>query len=84
MADLQYSRQAIKYLRRMPKSHAQKMRKALQDIAAGCNRGLDVKWMMSLNAFRLRLGNYRAMYAFRKEGQLLIVAKVGTRGDFYK
>ena len=84
MAKLQYSKQASKYLRRMPKSHAQKMRKALQDIAVGCVRGLDIKWMKNLNAFRLRLGNYRAMYAFRKEGQVLIVAKVGTRGDFYK
>lgn len=84
MAKLQYSKQASKYLRRMPKSHALKMRKALQDIAAGCIRGLDIKWMKNLNAFRLRLGNYRAMYAFRKEGQLLVVARVGTRGDFYK
>jgi mRNA interferase RelE/StbE len=84
MAKLQYSGQAIKYLRRMPKSHAQKMRQALQNIAVGCIKGLDIKWMKSLNAFRLRLGNYRAMYAFRKEGQLLVVAKVGTRGDFYK
>ena len=84
MAKLQYSKQASKYLRRMPKSHAQKMRKALQDIAVGCVRGLDIKWMKNLNAFRLRLGNYRAMYAFRKEGQLLVVARVGTRGGFYK
>jgi len=84
MAELQYSRQATKYLQRMPKSHAQKMRQAMQDIAAGCNKGLDIKWMKSLNAFRLRLGNYRAMYAFRNEGRMLVVARVGTRGDFYK
>ena len=84
MAELQYSKQAAKYLRRMQKTHALKLRQALQAIAEGSNRGLNIKWMNSLGAYRLKQGNYRAMYAFRNDGQLVVVAKVGTRGDFYK
>jgi len=84
MAELQYSKQAAKYLRRMQKTHALKLRQALQAIAVGSNRGLNIKWMDSLGAYRLKQGNYRAMYAFRNDGQLVVVAKVGTRGDFYK
>ena len=84
MAELHYSKQAIKYLRRMPYSHAQKMRLALRNIAARRNKGLDIKLMSEQKAFRLRQGNYRAMYAFRNEGRTVMVVKVGTRGDFYK
>ena len=84
MAELHYSKQATKYLRRMPRSHAQKMRRALRNIAAGRYKGLDIKLMSEQKAFRLRQGNYRAMYAFRDEGRTVMVVKVGTRGDFYK
>ena len=68
----------------MPNSHAQKMRRALRNIAARRNNGLDIKLMSEQKAFRLRQGNYRAMYAFRNEGRTVMVVKVGTRGDFYK
>ena len=84
MAELHYSKQATKYLRRMPNSHAQKMRRALRNIAARHNKGLDIKLMSEQKAFRLRQGNYRAMYTFRNEGRTVMVVKVGTRGDFYK
>ena len=84
MAELQYSKQAIKYLRRMPSEQARKLRQALQDIAAGSHRGLNIKWMSNLNSYRLRQGRFRAMYAFRDEGNVLVVTKVGSRGDFYK
>jgi mRNA-degrading endonuclease RelE of RelBE toxin-antitoxin system len=84
MAELKYSKQATKYLRRMQETHAKKMRNSLQNIAAGNDEGLDIKPMTSLKAYRLRQGNYRALYFYRRGGRLLIVAKVGTRGDFYK
>ena len=84
MAELQYSKQATKYLRRMPYSHARKMRQALRNIAAGRTKGLNIKLMSEQKVYRLRQGNYRAMYAFRDEGRTIMVAKVGTRGDFYK
>jgi mRNA interferase RelE/StbE len=84
MAELRYSKQATKYLRRMQDTQAQKMRQALQSIAAGRNQGLNIKRMSNLTAFRLRQGSFRAMYAFREEGKVVVVTKVGTRGDFYK
>jgi len=84
MADLQYSKQASKYLARMHKSHARKMRRILQDIAAGSNKAANIKYMKNQNAYRLRLGNFRAMFVYRNDGKLIVVIKVGTRGDFYK
>jgi len=84
MAELQYSKQATKYLRRMPDKQARKIRQTLQGIAAGCHTGLNIKRVSTLNAFRLRQGKYRAMFVFRNEGEVLVVAKIGSRGDFYK
>ncbi len=68
----------------MPNTHAQKMRQALRSIAVGSNKGLNIKWMDNLEAHRLRQGNYRAMYTFRNDGQVMVVVKIGTRGGFYK
>jgi mRNA-degrading endonuclease RelE of RelBE toxin-antitoxin system len=84
VAELQYSKQAIKYMRRMPDKQARKTRQALQSIAAGCHKGLNIKRMNKQNAYRLRQGGIRAMYSFRDGGRVMVVAKVGSRGDFYK
>jgi mRNA interferase RelE/StbE len=84
VAELKYSKQASKYLRRMPREQAGKIRRALQDTAMGCHKGLDIKRMRKLNACRLRQGSFRAIYTFREEGQVLVVIKIGSRGDFYK
>lgn len=84
MAELQYSKQAIKYLRRMQRYHAQKMRQALQKVAAGSVEGLNIKQMSHPDTYRLRLGNYRAVYTFRNQRESIVVARIGIRGDFYK
>ena len=84
MAELQYSKQANIYLRRMPVKQARKIRQSLQSISVGNHKGLNIKRMNKLNAYRLRQGRFRAMYVLRDEGKVLVVAKVGSRGDFYK
>ena len=84
MAELQYSKQALKYLRRMPKVHAKKMHEALSQIAEGHIAALNIRKLNYLNVYRLRLGNYRAQYELLDEKKHMVVGKVGIRGDFYK
>jgi mRNA interferase RelE/StbE len=36
------------------------------------------------NSFRLKIGNNRAIFKIRNEELVLIVIKVGSRGDIYK
>jgi mRNA-degrading endonuclease RelE of RelBE toxin-antitoxin system len=84
MAKLQFSKQATKYLQRMPKIHARKMHSALLQIVAGNDDGLDIKWMKSLKVYRLRQGSYRAQYEFLEDRRWMVVGKIGSRGDFYK
>ena len=84
MAELRYSKQAAKYLRRMQNTQAQKMRQALRNIASGSDKGLNIKWMDNRKVYRLRQGNIRAVYAFRDGGKTVLVVKIGSRGDIYK
>ena len=84
MAELQYSKQALKYLRRMPKAHAKKMHEALSQIAEGYIAGLDIKKLNNMSVYRIRLGNYRAQFEFLENQNRMVAGKIGIRGDFYK
>jgi len=84
MAELQYSKQAIKYLRKMPKAQARKTHNALLQIAAGIDERFDIKWMTNLKVYRMRQGNYRVQYEFLDNSHRMVVGKIGIRGDFYK
>jgi mRNA-degrading endonuclease RelE of RelBE toxin-antitoxin system len=84
MAELQYSKQATKYLRKMPKAQARKIHSALLQIAAGIDEKSDIKWLSNLKVYRMRQGNYRAQYEFLDNRRRMVVGKIGIRGDFYK
>jgi len=84
MAELQYSKQATKYLRKMPKAQARKIHSALLQIAAGIDEKSDIKWLSNLKVYRMRQGNYRAQYEFLDNHRRMVVGKIGIRGDFYK
>ena len=47
-------------------------------------RGFSHQRMQGLNAFRLRVGDYRVIYQFSVERGELILIAVGNRRDIYK
>ena len=79
MAELQYSKQATKYLRKMPKAQARKIHSALLQIAAGIDEKSDIKWLSNLKVYRMRQGNYRAQYEFLDNRRRIVVGKIGFR-----
>ena len=84
MAELQYSKQATKYLQKMPKAQAGKIHGALLQIATGNGERFDIKWLSNLKVYRMRQGSYRAQYEFLDNRCRMVVGKIGIRGDFYK
>jgi len=51
----------------------------------GCNlRGFSHQRMQGVNAFRLRVGDFRVIYQFNMEKNELILVTVGNRRDVYK
>lgn len=79
-----YTKQADKYLIKMQPKKAKSIRAKIQRIANGNFDGLNIKYFASQDVFRLRVGQFRAIYKIINNEIVLIVIAVGARGDIYK
>lgn len=84
MGTVNYTKKAIKGLRKMPRHHADNMRSALERIAEGNLRGLDIRALQGRQGFRFRSGNYRVIYEIDGEEINVLVLDAGPRGNIYK
>ena len=83
MGKVQYSRKAIKGLRKLPANVADQFRTAFQEIAN--SRGhWDVKKLTGREGYRLRIGGHRGIYKIEGEQVTVLVLDVGPRGGIYK
>jgi mRNA interferase RelE/StbE len=85
MHKLTYKKAALKAIRKMPKSQAQKLQSELEVMARDpqAYRG-DWKLMKGGPFWRLRQGSYRAICSIDDGELVVLVLKVGSRGDVYK
>ena len=84
MGTVTYTKRAIKGLRKMPKQHSDKFRAAFGRIAMKDEIGLNIKPLQGRDGFRLRFGDFRAIYEFDGEQINVLVLDAGPRGDIYK
>ncbi len=82
--DIRYSKQATKYLLKLQPKKAKKIREVVKSISAENTDGLNITTMHGLDAYRVRVGDFRVIYEIRDEELVLIVIKIGVRGDVYK
>ena len=68
----------------MPRHHADNFRSAFERIAGSDSRGLDSKALQGREGFRLRSGDYRAIYEIDGEQINVLVLDAGPRGNRYK
>lgn len=85
MYKLTYKKSALKALRKMPKPQAQSLQQALEAMAENpyAYSG-DWKPMKGEPYWRLRQGSYRAICSIDDGELVVLVLKVGSRGDVYK
>tara|TARA_R110000823_G_scaffold29351_4_gene85212 strand:+ start:2071 stop:2328 length:258 start_codon:yes stop_codon:yes gene_type:complete len=85
MYKLTYKKSALKVIRKMPRSQAQKLQRELEVMAQapGAFQG-DWKLMKGLPYWRLKQGSYRAICSIDHDELVVLVLKVGSRGDVYK
>lgn len=85
MFTVRYSKTAAKALAKMPRKIAGSMQAELTKVAAnpGTYRG-DWKRLQGSSFWRLRQGSYRAICEVCGDELLILVLKVGSRGDVYK
>ena len=75
--DIQYSKQAIKFLKKQDKPTRKRIVTAINLLPAG-----DVKRLQGQNGYRLRVGDYRVIFYFL--GNILYIEKILNRGQVYK
>jgi mRNA interferase RelE/StbE len=68
----------------MQPNKAKSIRAKIQWIANGNFDGLNIKYFASQDVFRLRVGQFRAIYKIINNEIVLIVIAVGAKGDIYK
>ena len=61
-----------------------RIRNTIRKIADGNTQGQNIVVMQDVNAFRVRIGDYRVIYEINDDELVLIVIKIGARGDVYK
>ena len=85
MLSLQYKKPALKALRKMPINMAKRIREELLLIAANpVKYSGDWKPLQGSPFWRLRVGGWRAICEIRDGELVLLVLKIGSRGDIYK
>ncbi|MDE7435692.1 MAG: type II toxin-antitoxin system RelE/ParE family toxin [Lachnospiraceae bacterium] len=73
---MNYSKQAIKFLKKQDKSTQRRIVTAIQALPAG-----DVKKLQGMSGYRLRVGDYRVR--FDREGNVVSILKIDNRGQVY-
>lgn len=75
--DIQYSKQSIKFLKKQDKNNQIRIVDAINNLPAG-----DVVKLQGESSYRLRVGDYRII--FHNIGMVIMVEKIGNRGQIYK
>lgn len=85
MYKLTYKKSAIKALKKIPPTFSKRLRDALADIArAPYDYQGDWKKLKGAPYWRLRQGSYRAICSIDDGELIVLVLKIGPRGDVYK
>lgn len=84
MYKVEFTKQAIKDLQRIPKNYTMKIFDRIKLLAKGpFNEGLDIKKLKGVQGYRLRVGEYRVIYEMEKDKLVINVIKIQSRGNVY-
>ena len=83
--DLTIKRQAIKALQKMPRQHAQRIRRELDRLAKNPDRrDADIATLKGRPGFRLRVGDMRVIFERDDKARVIDVLRIVPRGQAYK
>ncbi len=78
-------RKAFEFLEELKPNEKQRITERLKQLEDFPNVKLDlVKIAGETNTFRLRVGNYRALFKIYEEEKLIVVIKIDTRKKVYR
>jgi mRNA interferase RelE/StbE len=85
MYRLVFTKKAEKFLRRLPRNEAKRIREKLVLLAENpYAANNNVTAMQNRPGYRLRIGDWRVIYIIQDEELIILVLKIGSRGDIYR
>ena len=80
-----FTKQAHRALRKIPANAVAHIRKRLDQLAKDPYASHpNVTKLQNRPGFRLRVGDWRVIYEIRDDELVILVMKVGTRGEIYR
>lgn len=85
MYKIVFTKNAYKSFRRIPKNVVDRIRKKLDQIAKDpYTKRSNVTKLQNRQGYRLRVGDWRVIYDIRTDELIILVLKVGSRGEIYR
>ena len=85
MYKIVFTKRADKALRKMPRNISKLIRNKLDRIAAApYARHNNVTRLQNRPGYRLRVGDWRVLYEIQDDRLVILVLRVGSRGDIYR
>jgi mRNA interferase RelE/StbE len=85
MYELQYSKTAIKKLRKIPPDLVKRIQEKLLEIAKNpYDDHPNAKKLVGRDGYRLRVGDWRVIYEIDNDKIVILVLTIDTRGGVYK
>lgn len=85
MYEVVFTKESLRTLRRMPKNIAQLIREKLEQLRVDpFAPNNNVTKLVGRPGYRLRVGDWRVIYEIENERLVLLVIRVGSRGEVYE
>ncbi len=85
MYEVVFTKQALRSLRRIPRNIAMLIREKLEQLAADPYApNNNVTKLVGRPGYRLRVGDWRVIYELQDGQLILLVIKIGPRGEVYE
>ena len=85
MYQIKFTKQAYKALRRLPSDVVGRIRDKLAQVAKDpYGQYKNVTKLQNRTGYRLRIGDWRVIYDVEDAELVILVLKVGPRGDIYR
>ncbi len=80
-----FTKQAIKTMQKMPSTTAQLIRQKISQIAEDPFAShANVTKLQNREGYRLRVGDWRVIYEIQQDKVIILVLKIGLRGEVYR
>ena len=84
MYSVEYSKQSIRALRRMPANTAMLIRNKITSLALDPFVAQGVKKLAGRDEYRLRVGNWRVLYVLENRQLKVLIMDIEPRGGIYQ